>query len=279
MTRAIGEQSTPAPTASPSGKADYFRLFISGVMPCVPQTSVFLQRGFQKWTKLVYTFALLRIDGAWILIGTGFPDDVTTIRKRFAANIHPESQLERKDEWQTLPQLAQAGVDPKDIAHVVLSCIGPYNTGNLCAFPNAQIHIGRTSWTDFHAPPPGAPIPPRDFMLPPDAHRWLVYERAHRVSLLEDEDEVVPGLRVFRTGGHHHGSLAFVIPGEKQTYCYGDAFFTYRSITENIPSGWIHSTDDFYRARQRTIRANYQIVPAFDREVFTRHPDGLIISD
>jgi len=262
-----------------SGIANYFRLFISGAMPRVPQTSVFLQRGSQKWTELVYTFGLLRIDDVWILIGAGFPDDVTTIRKRFAANIHPESQLERKDEWQTLPQLAKAGIDPKDISHVALSCIGPYNTGHLRSFPNARIHIGRTSWTDFHTPSSGAPTPPRDFMLSPDVHRWLVYDEPERLNLLDDEDTVVPGLRAFRTGGHHHGSLAFIILGEKQTYCYGDAFFTYRSITENVPSGWIHSTDDFYRARQRAIQANYQIVPAFDREVFTRHSDGLIISD
>lgn len=271
----------PVPTgdlvAAHSDQAETFRLFLAGSMRRTPHSGVFHQRGFQQWTGMAYTFALLRVRGEWILIGTGFPDDVSAIRERFAANIHPDAILDRDDHQRTLPQLDRIGVAPSDITHVVLSCLGPYNTGNLRAFPNARIHLGRTAWTDFHAPPPGAPTPPRDFILPPETHRWLVYEAADRVSLLEDEDEMVPGLRVFRTGGHHRGSLAFVIPGAEKRYLYGDTFFTYRSITENIPPGWIDSTGDFYRARQRALRAGYDIIPAFDRAVFDHHPDGVII--
>ncbi len=264
---------------SSSENAEYFRLFLAGSMLRIPQTGVFLQRGFQKWTDLIYTFALLRLNGEWILVNTGFPDDVTSIRNRFAANIHSEAVLEREGQWKTLAQLETVGIKPHEIAHVILGCLGPYSTGHIQSFPNAKIYLGRTEWIDFHAPSPGAPVPQRDFILPRDTHRWLLYDVADRVYLLEDEDVIVPGLKVFRAGGHHHGSLGLIIHGKDQTYCYSDTFFTYRSITENIPPGWIHSVDDFYRARQRAIRENYHIIPAFDREVFTRHPAGIIIED
>jgi glyoxylase-like metal-dependent hydrolase (beta-lactamase superfamily II) len=266
------------PTTPAVPAADHFQLFLGGAMSRTPHSAVFHQRGFQRWTRLAYTFALVHLQGEWILLGTGFPDDVSEIRTRFAANIHPDSQLERDDQLNTLRQLSRVGVEPADIAHIGLSCLGPYNTGHLRSFLQARIHIGRTAWTQFHAPPPGTPIPPRDFMLPPETHRWLLHEGAERLNLLEDEDEMVPGLHVFRTGGHHHGSLAFVIPGEEQSYVYGDTFFTYRSIAENIPPGWVQSTADFHRARQRALDAGHRIIPAFDHEVFEQHPHGIIIS-
>ena len=228
---------------------------------------------FQPWG---YSALVARSADATVVLNTGFPLDMAPVQAFFKA-WHPGCYVER-DASQTLDgHLERLRIKPADVDHLVLSCLGPYSTGRVELFEKCPIHIGRSEWVDYHAPPVNFPPQPRDTIIPPATLNRLMTEDWPRVHLLEDEDEVCPGIRVFRTGGHHAGSLAVAINTRQGTLIYCDTIFTYENYEKNITIGFVRSVDEYHAAVARIRREADVVVPFFDPAAFERYPDGVVV--
>ena len=94
-------------------------------------------------------------------------------------------------------------------------------------------------------------------------------------SLLDDEDEIVPGITVFWTGAHHRSSMAVRVETAAGVVIASDCFFRYENITENRPLGINESMEETLTAYDR-IRAEADIlIPLYDGRVLERHPNGI----
>ena len=247
-----------------------------GLMPRCPETGVFMHGNLDARRPWAYTGLLCRSADTTVVINTGFPLDMTAVQEAFHA-WNADCDVER-DEAQTLDgNLRRLGVEPAEVDHLVLSCLGPYSTGRVELFDGCPVHVGRSEWVDLLAPPPNFPTPPRDTILPADTLRHLLYEQPERLNLLEDEDTVCPGLQVFRTGGHHHGSLAVLIDTARGTLIYADTLFTYDNFERNLPIGFYRSQDEFHAAVRRIGCEADVVLPFFDPAVFERYPDGIVV--
>ena len=246
-----------------------------GEMPEVPSCGVRAMQDLGKWEAFCYTMLVARAEGLTVVVNTGFPDDVSRPR-RFWQDWQPRCVLHRPDEMRVERQLKRIGVNPDEVDHLIINPLGPYSTGKIELFTKATIHIGRTEWIDFQAPPPGFPSQPRDVILPPHIERWL-FENWSRVRLLEDEDEVCPGVRVFSVGAHHKGSLAVAFSTARGTVIYTDAMFTYENFENNVPIGFCRNVDEFHLAVQRLRKQADILLPAFDVKLFDRHRDGVVV--
>lgn len=116
--------------------------------------------------------------------------------------------------------LAEVGVTPESIAHVVVTHLHFDHAGGLtrqrgdaleCVFANAAVHVQRREWDDALAN--------RSTMT-------RTYLRSHldpiadRVVLHDGESEVVPGVRVRPIAGHTWGQQGVVWTDTQGTLCY-----------------------------------------------------------
>ncbi len=191
------------------------------------------------------------------------------------ANFDPRHQLRVAPEEELAPALATVGVRLDEVDLVVITPFQAYVIGNVLRFPKAEIGLSRRGWIDFHAPRwREHPHDFRPFCIPDDVLVGLVTHAWPRVRLLEDEEELLPGLSVFWTGVHHRSSLAVKAWTEQGVVIASDSFFRYENVEQNRPLGINESLEEAMVAYDRIRREADVLLPLYDPRVFERHPAG-----
>ncbi len=245
------------------------RALLVGEQGGVPGPEVYYQSHFGEHFTLAFYIWLIQGEGRTVLVDTGLPADADSWTPRTQAAKGPLSY------WRTLGMpgdlLGKAGVEPEQVEHVVLSTLGGYHAANVALFPNAQFHLSRQGWIEALVPTP--PWPRRRVA----AHTaWLVTQALDRVSLVDGEAEIVPGISAFETGGHHRGSLAIMVKTPRGTAAIVDSIFHYGNVEGGPVLGITESLQECYVAYDRIRREADIILPGHDPAVLERHPGGII---
>jgi hypothetical protein len=262
-----------ASVTTPTYRVDLLRL---GGFDWAPGFEMFWMEPDAPDGRLAIVSLLIRGGGRTILLNTG--PDVTMLEELNAAwaNFDPRHQLRVTDDERVDAALAAHGVSPADVDTVVVTPFQPYAVGNLLRFEGASYALSRTGWIAFHAPRwRSHPHEHRPFVLPPPILHALVGERWDQVRLLEDEDELAPGIRTFWTGGHHRSSLAVAIPTATGTVVASDCFFRFENVTESRPLGINESLEEILTAYERIRDEADVLIPLYDPRVFDLHPHGI----
>lgn len=219
---------------------------------------------------------LIRGGGHIVLLNTGPDPALLPALNEAWARFHPRHQLRVRDDQRLEAALGSAGVSPDDVDTAVVTPFQPYAIGNLLTLSRATYALSKRGWIDFHAPRwRQHPHDYRPFCIPEPVLTRLVTDRWPQVRLLEDEEEILPGLRCFWTGAHHRSSMAVSIDTGDGRVVASDCFFRYENITENRPLGINESLAETLSAYER-IRAEAEIlIPLYDTRVFDRHPKGI----
>jgi glyoxylase-like metal-dependent hydrolase (beta-lactamase superfamily II) len=225
--------------------------------------------------ELYYYLVLIRNEERRILVNTGMPEDFSAFQ-RFVSEWHPACRLFRTEDERPERILASVGVAPEEIDTILITPLTVYTTGNLYLFPKATITLNRRGWVDFWAPDRHAPRLPLDIAMCRESRLYLADTGIRQIRLLDDEEEVHPGIRCFRTGGHHTSSMAIVVETQKGRVILGDCFFTYDNLEQNIPIGWAENLHEIYAAYARVRQEADIAVPLYDPKVLERFPDGVI---
>src|SRR5215471_11069280 len=240
-----------------------------------PAVSVYWNNRLSDCLELYYYLALIQNQDRRILVNTGMPTDFSAF-ERFVQGWHPSCRLFRDESELPEKILARVGLTPEMIDTVLITPLTVYTTGNLHLFPKATIAMNRKGWVDFWAPERHAPRLPLDIAMCRETRLYLADGGMERIRLLDDEEEIHPGVRCFRTGGHHTSSMAIVVDTEKGTVILGDCFFTYDNLEQNIPIGWAENLHEIYAAYARVREEADIAVPLYDPKVLERFPDGVI---
>lgn len=240
-----------------------------------PAVSVYWNDRLDEFVELYYYLVVIQSEKRTILLNTGMPEDFSAF-DQFVKSWQPRCRVYRDTNESTPALLTSAGVSPEQVNLVLITPITVYTTGNLNMFSKAHFLFNRRGWVDFWAPEEHAPKLPRDIAMPYQSRIWLAGEASDRITLLKDADVICPGIRCFRTGGHHMSSMAICVSTEKGLVILGDCFFTYDNLEKNIPIGWHENLQEIYSAYAR-IRAEADIaVPLYDPKVLERFPGGVI---
>ena len=221
----------------------------------VPGPEVYWMEAWNQREKMNLILYLLRGGGENVLINTGPPQDLTALNQQWLNFFgFPEAQIVRTE--QQLPQniLRSQGLSPED----------------------AKICISRRGWIeDFQAPFYHLHVP-RDLRVPPDVNRYLQNEGWEKLRLLADEEEVLPGLRVFWAGVHHRSSLAVCVETKSGTLIVTDSFFKYGNIEDGRYLGVMESMMEADATWGRIRKEGKLSASIYDPEVFRRYPGGII---
>lgn len=220
---------------------------------------------------------VIRGGGQTVLVNTG-PDPafLPAMNQRFAG-FDSRHQLRVAAGERLEPALATVGVGLGDVDVVLVTPFQAYAIGNVLRFPRAQICLSRRGWIDFHAPRwREHPHDFRPFCIPDDVLVGLVTDAWPRVRLLADEEELLPGLLVFWTGGHHRSSLAVKVQTARGALIASDVFFRAENVDQNRPLGINESLEEILVAYDRIRREADVLLPLYDPRLFERHPDGRV---
>lgn len=228
------------------------------------------------WETLFFYMLVVRGEGKTVVINTGPPEDVSEISRVWVQYIGDErGALKVAPEERPARALARLGVDPAEVDYVIISPLQAYSISNVQLFPNATICLSRRGWVDFHAPKfSNQQTTSRKASIPDDVLHYLVIDAWSRVRLLEDEEQILPGLRTFWVGAHGAASLAICIDTAKGTVIYSDCAFKYPNIEESRLLGIAMSLDDCQAAYARIRKEADIFIPGFDPDVLSRFPGG-----
>jgi glyoxylase-like metal-dependent hydrolase (beta-lactamase superfamily II) len=243
----------------------------------VPGPEVYWMEAWNQREEMNLLIYLIRDGDHNVLINTGPPQDLGIINKAWLDFFgYAEAQIVRSDDQ--LPQniLRSQGLTPDDISTVLVTPLQAYATENIPMFRNATIGISRRGWIeDFQAPFYHLHVP-RHLRIPPEVNHYLQNEGWEKMRLLADEEEIMPGLRVFWAGVHHRSSLAVAIDTDRGTVIITDAFFKYGNIESGRYLGVMESMMEADATWARIRKEADLFASIYDPEVFKRHPGGIL---
>lgn len=220
---------------------------------------------------------LVQGGGHNILINTGPPEDLTVLNRAWLEAFgFADAQISRQEDQLPRHILASQGLREDDISKVIVTPLQAYATANIHRFRQAEICISRKGWIeDFQAPTYHQHVP-RHLRVPPEVNRYLQNEGWEKLRLVSEEEEILPGLRVFWAGVHHRSSMAVSIDTEKGTVILTDCFFKYGNIEEGYYLGVMESMLEADATWKRLRKEADILASIYDPEVFNRHPGGVL---
>ncbi|MCL4318548.1 MAG: hypothetical protein M1596_01425 [Firmicutes bacterium] len=241
----------------------------------VPGPEVFWMSHWDEWLPLCFQVGIVRGPRSCVLINTGPSDDLSPMNNHWATFLGNRAAMQRQDEWKIQNQLGRLAITPEEVTHVILTPLQLYTTSNIDKFPNAIICLSRKGWLHFNATH-SHPHDDRWNSISLPIYRYLTEEAWDRVRLLEDEDEVVPGIRTWWAGTHHRASIAVEVDTTEGIVVLSDAFFYEENVSQNHPIGICENIYEAMSTYARVRRTGQRIVPLYDPKIFAKYLDGVI---
>ena len=242
----------------------------------VPFPEVYWMESFQDWTKICFQIGIIKSENNIILINTGFPDDISGISKAWKDYLGDRAILHRPDNKKIISILANEDLTPEDITHVIITPIQLYATGNLHLFKNARICFSRKGWIEDILAPVYPHHVPRQGCISDEHLDWLINENKANLLLLDDVDEILPGLTCKWIGVHHRSSMLIEVNTNSGLTGISDCAFHYSNVEDGRPLGIAESIIEAHTAYRYIRKRLNTFVPLYDPLVQERHADGVI---
>lgn len=242
----------------------------------VPGPEVFWMSRWQEWFRLFFYMVVVRGNGVTAVVNTGPPADLTELNLAWSAFAGPRCQMTRLEEQRPENALAGIGVDPAKVDFVLLTPLQAYATANIPLFRNAQICCSRRGWIeDIVARESGLHVP-RHLCVSDGILQHLLFEAKDRLRLLEDEEEVCPGIHAWWAGTHHRSSMVYSFDTAAGKVMTGDCAFMYGNVAGH-PLGIAESILEGEAAYRRIRKEASIFLPLYDPEVLERYPRGIVV--
>lgn len=149
-------------------------------------------------------------------------------------------------------------------------CTGTFDAEGRLMFPNARYILSRREWEFINAKPPEGEDP-KIFAA---ARNWYV-KIPEKIDLVEDNTEIIPGIKLLLAPGHTPGSSMFELTsGNQQLLCIGDLIHSF--IEFKYPEYYIMLDVEPKKALEMRNRVFSQAAKS-DTVLFVSHfpPPGL----
>jgi glyoxylase-like metal-dependent hydrolase (beta-lactamase superfamily II) len=224
---------------------------------------------------LDYFVWIVRDGSSTILIDTGYSQEAARSRSR---------------PWLIAPVelLRRAGIDPEEIDKVLLTHCHWDHTGNVAAFPNADVLLAQSEY-DFAVSAMAMRQPFQPWIESADTQALRRLDAAGRLELIDKQCEPFPGVVMSVIGGHTPGQAIVTVATENgPVIVASDAVHTYEEIETDRPFLLCSDVVDMLRGydtvRDLARQPGAQLIPGHDPrvtaefELVTEIPDGHIVN-
>jgi glyoxylase-like metal-dependent hydrolase (beta-lactamase superfamily II) len=231
---------------------------------------------WNEWYTLHFYMTVIQGGGKTAIVNTGPPSDLVPLNEVWRHFAGDRCQMQRAEAERPIAALASIGLTPAEVDYVLITPLQAYATANIHLFKNATVCLSKRGWIeDYHVPKWPMHIP-RELRIPDEVITYLQFEAPEKLRLLDDEDQILPGLRAWWAGVHHRSSMAYAVDTDKGTVVITDAVFKYGNVEDNHPLGIMESMDECFRTYDRLRREAAIVVPIYDPDVVERYPGGVI---
>ena len=268
-------------SATPEEAVDYTSrvvTLISNGESTVNGGAFFWGSRMDETVRIGYNTTVIQDRDRCILVNVSPPLD-DTIDREFPGwktmRVAPYGRFKQPAQGNLIQSLASLNIRPEDVTDIAVTPFQLYSTGTLLAFPNARYHFSKRGWAHLHVTKEH-----------PHDERWRSFDRRtlgelvvsawDRVNLLEDEDEVAPGVRTWWSGGHHRESIVVEIDSAIVVIAVSDTFFCQENIAKNIPIGLSENMYECLIAYDRIRKTADHWVSIHDPEIFGIADAGII---
>ena len=169
--------------------------------------------------------------------------------------------------------LERFGISPDSVTDVVISHVHWDHLDGADLFPNARIWIQRAEY-EYYVGANGTPLHPAIDTL--DAEMLWTLNRAGRVKLAGDGQEILPGVTVYTGGKHTYASQYVGVRAAKgRVVLASDNVYLYENLDHHVPIAQTLDSKSNLAAQDRMKKiasAPRLIVPGHDPAVFERFP-------
>ena len=238
---------------------------------------VFWMSRWDEWVDLVFPIFVIRSPEHTVLLNTGLPADLHPLADSWEAYLGgPQGRPVRQPGQDIDSHMGRLSIGPGEIDAVILTPLQAYTLGAVRQFPRARICISRKGWAAFHAPGVKTSHESRASTISDETLIYLSTEAWDRVHLMADEEEILPGIRSTRVGGHHPESSIIWVETERGAVAITDTAFSYENIEKNIPLGIAENLEEISHAYEILRSSGAVVLPAYDPVRLRAFQDGAI---
>jgi glyoxylase-like metal-dependent hydrolase (beta-lactamase superfamily II) len=189
-------------------------------------------------TKMSYFVWAVTNGEHTVIVDLGFTEEVGTRRGRQFVRCPSKG-------------LAAVGIDCTSVEHVILSHFHYDHVGNYALFPHATFYV-QDAEMRFYTGRYVRQAAFRHSVEVDDIVTLVRYNYEGRLTFVDGEREILPGISVHHVGGHTAGmQIVTVQTGEGRAVLASDASHYYHNIEKNIPFRVLHDLPSMYDAFQR----------------------------
>ena len=204
-----------------------------------------------------------------ILIDTGLASCDELQRSLKAHHVDPIPCVQKMD-WRLDKQLAKYDLKPQDIKIVILTHLHGDHLGNNEMFSRASFYVHQSEIPLCLEPPGWAPAYRPDNAI----HLRNVLER---VTPLQTDVELFPGIELVHVGGHSPGSMAVIVQTkEGKVALAGDLVHSFENLELDWPIGSFWDLQQVMTGMQHLRNIADIVLPNHDWGIWKFFPDGAI---
>ena len=261
---AIGAWQT-TPTANSQSPTAIYEVYAIryAVLPDFSVAGLVAGADGQRKIDIAMMVWLIRGGGRNVLVDTGF------YRPQFFKSWKVRDFVRPDD------AVAHAGPRSQDITDVILSHAHWDHADGADLFPKAQIWIQKDEYR-YYTSDAWQPGGKHGGIDPDDVQMLVGFNTAGRLHLVDGDQEILPGIRVYTGGRHTYASQYVSVPTRSGTIVLAsDNMYLYENLEKRAPIAQTFDAASNLKAqdRMKEIAGDpKRVVPGHDPAVMTRFP-------
>jgi glyoxylase-like metal-dependent hydrolase (beta-lactamase superfamily II) len=241
-----------------------------------PAQFVFFGASFDEWVRVELYLFVLQGGGKNVLIDAGMSKIHAEYSNPYiTANLGEKGEfIIREDPLDLLQE--HKGLKENDIDYIYIIHFHLDHVCNLPMFKKSKFIVSRRNFSEVVAPRHPEMVPP--IIFPREAIHYLMGEANDRLLLIDDHQEILPGIDMFTSGGHTLGHQTIRVLTNKGYHFFPmDNLPFYKNLEKHIPVGNPVNLSQAYDALKIAEREQGVVVVPHDPILKEKYPDGEIV--
>lgn len=224
-------------------------IYRNGTVVSVPGPNVFHLWELNKFYQLYTYVFVLRGNGVTILVDTGC-GDVEEINKNQIENYNGYNMFDIPEDEKIGAILSKAGINPDEVNYIFLTHLHHDHCSNVEMFPNAKIVISKKGLIKYMENKGSYYYNKFDF--PAKSINYISSLQPEKIVFVENELEVMEGIKAFWVGGHTPCCMAVEVESKKGKVVFtSDVAFLIDNIERNHPIGCYYNLWECYEGYKK----------------------------